>query len=269
MSSPFDAWIEDDEGAEPLTVIPDNSNAEASFDWYKDEDGDLFVNSFASSDEIPDEASVSSDPFQESNMEEDVFEEPEGYKKSITFADTIATPMGVDLGVDIGVDMGVDMQVSNSSLQSSLFFEEQKGSTKKLGEESEGGGSTSEDEEEEESDESKIKRQLMYTVGGVGFFALFGFGIQKIQSAISKNTDDVDAGGDVTNAADTLSNANDVASAAAGDGGSTYSSAASAAQTSGDIANVSFNTSASASQSNLSIAGFGMGGQGGGMSAVQ
>jgi hypothetical protein len=253
MASQFDAWIEDDEGAEPRTVSPDNENenAEGSFDWHKDEDGDLFVNSFVSLDEIPDEASISDDPFQKSNMEEDVLEEPEGYKKSITFADTIATPMGVD--------MGVDMQVSDSSLQSSLV----------LGDESEGrGGSTSEDEEEE-SDESKIKRQLMYTVGGVGFFALFGFGMQKILSALSKNTDDVDAGGDVTNAADTLSNSNDVASAAAGDGGSTYSSAASAAQTSGDIANVSINTSASASQSNLSIAGFGMGGQGGGMSAVQ
>ncbi len=80
MASQFDAWIEDDEGAEPRTVSPDNDNAEGSFDWHKDENGDLFVNSFVSLDEIPDEASISDDPFQESNMEEDVLEEPEGYK---------------------------------------------------------------------------------------------------------------------------------------------------------------------------------------------
>jgi hypothetical protein len=296
MSSPFDAWIEDNEGAEPRPVSPGNENdngsnldAEGSFDWYEgeDADGDWFGNPSEFLDAISDDASLgdpSSSLQEESNnnnivVEEEenvVLEEPEeGYKKTITFADTIATPMGVpvDMGVP-AVYMGVvDMQMSESSLQSSLLFGEQKGS-------SEGGGSTSEneddedEEEEEDSADAKIKRQLMYTFGGMGLFALLGFGIQKIQSAISKNnTDDIDAGGDITNTADTLSNANDVASMAAGDGGSsTYSSAASAAQTSGDIANVSFNTStASASQSNLSMAGFGMGGQGGtsGMSVMQ
>lgn len=106
-----------------------------------------------------------------------------------------------------------------------------------------------------EEEEKKIRRQLLYAVGGVGFFALFGFAMNNILKAFDKaaSNDDIDGGMDITNVTDQLSSANDIASAVAGDGGSSYSTAASAAQGTADIANAFFNASVSACQSQLGV----------------
>jgi hypothetical protein len=177
------------------------------------------------------------------------------YKKTITFADTIATPLGYQapecslrmldvFGEGAGVPQGKD--ASSTSLED--FVNGSKSFVSVV------------DSVEEE--EKKIRQQMLYAVGGVGFFALFGFAMKNILKVFGKaaNNDDVDGGMDITNATDQLSNANDIASAVAGDGGSSYSTAASAAQGTGDIANASFNASASASHSQLGV-GFSMGGQ--------
>lgn len=171
------------------------------------------------------------------------------YKKTITFADTIATPLGA-------------FQASETSLGGTLdVFGE--GTGKESNEEDfedmddESFASTVDSVDEEEK---AIKRKLLYAVGGVGFFALFGMAMKHILKLFDKasNDNDLDGGMDVTNATDQLSNVNDLATALGGDGGS--SNAALAAQGTADVANASFNASASASQSQLGV-GLASGGQ--------
>jgi hypothetical protein len=173
------------------------------------------------------------------------------YKKTITFADVIATPMGC--------------RAPECSLETLATFLGEEGYAQKKYSDSTSLGDFADDDESfasavdsVEEEEKKIRRQLLYAVGGVGFFALFGFAMKSILKVFDKavNNDAIDGGTDITNVTDQLSNANDIASAVAGDGGSSYSTVASAAQGTADIANASFN----ASQSQLGV-GFSMGGQ--------
>ena len=114
---------------------------------------------------------------------------------------------------------------------------------------------------EEDDPDKKIKRQMVFALGGVGLMALVGFGFKKIMNAFSKN-EDVDGGADVTNAvdaADAAANINDAATLAAsggGDGGTSSAAAAAAAQEATNQA--AFH--ASASQSQVGVGAFGFGG---------
>jgi hypothetical protein len=249
-------------------------------EWFMEEDGDWFGTSLASLDSSQQkqqnlqnlygsEGSMGDALLEESmqSMREmqtslgDDFVIPleiddlkPAYKKTITFADTIATPL--------------DYHASECSLETLDIFLEEESAQKKDASSTSLGDYADDDEsfvsavDSVEEKEKKIRRQLLYAVGGVGFFALFGFAMKNILKVVGKaaDSDDVDGGVDITNATDQLSNANDIASAVAGDGGSSYSTAASAAQGTGDIANASFNASASASHSQLGV-GFSMGGQ--------
>jgi hypothetical protein len=100
---------------------------------------------------------------------------------------------------------------------------------------------------------------MLYALGGVGFFALMGFAGKKVLKLFGntvKDTNDVDGGMDMTNVADQAANVNDLVTAVAGDGGSTYTSAATSATQNTAAFQAS---SASASQSQMSMTGgFGM-----------
>jgi hypothetical protein len=122
----------------------------------------------------------------------------------------------------------------------------------------------------EEDEDAKIKRHMMYALGGVGLLALVGFAIQKLLSCFAKN-DDPEVGLDITNAADVADaagNINDVATlAAANDGGSSAATAVATEATN----QAAFHASASASQSQNGVGAFGGVGNGGAqsMSAAQ
>jgi hypothetical protein len=107
---------------------------------------------------------------------------------------------------------------------------------------------------DEDDEDKKIHRQMLYNLGGVGFFALMGFAAKKVLNFFGntvEDTNDVDGGMDITNVADQAANVNDLASAVAGDGGSTYNSAAAAA-----VQNATaMQASDSASQSPMSMTG--------------
>jgi hypothetical protein len=189
--------------------------------------------------------------------------------KTIRFAAQIATPMGEFLAsqtslqsLDIFEGGDADGMDGSSSLQSSIINDEE------------------DDDEsfvsatlEEEDEETKIKRQMMYALGGVGLFALIGLGFKKIANAFSKN-DEPEVGLDITNAADVAdaaANVNDVATlAVANDGGSSV--AAMAVEANNQAA---FHASASASESQIGAGAFGFAGNQGaatgaqGMSAAQ
>jgi hypothetical protein len=252
-------------------------------EWFMDEDGDLFGTPFAT-DSLQ-QLHLQKMYFSDGSMGDALFEGSMGddfgitletddlkpvynttipaYKKKITFAEKIATPMVYQASgeaslvtLDVFGDGAGATQGNDASLTSlGDFVDDDESFTSAV------------DSVAEE--EKKIRRQLMYAVGGVGFFALFGFAMQNLLKVFNKaaNNDDVDAGVDVTNATDQLSNANDVASALTGDGGSSYSTAASAAQGTGDIANMSLNASANASHSQVGV-GFSLGGQPGGGAAL-
>jgi hypothetical protein len=190
------------------------------------------------------------------------FEEDPGCKKTISFADKIATPMGEDV-----------LLGSESSLQTlDIFGDETKATTMMdssgdVGDQDSFGVVIDEDEEDK-----NIRRQLMYAVGGVGCFALMGFAAKNLLKLFDKTVNDnqdIDGGMDISNAADGLTNTSDLATAVAGDGGSSATSAASATHAA--------EASASASQSQVGTAGGlgmnpgGTGGQAGGgqMSAAQ
>jgi hypothetical protein len=104
---------------------------------------------------------------------------------------------------------------------------------------------------DEDEEDKNIRRQVLYAVGGVGIFALMGFAGKKLLnlfSSTAKDTQDVAGGMDMTNVADQ-------AATVAGDGGSTYTSSATAATQN----TTAFQASASASQSQMSMTGgFGM-----------
>jgi hypothetical protein len=182
-----------------------------------------------------------------------IMEPDDGYQKTIRFAEFIATAFGEE---------GVGE--SECSLASFDLFDDE--GEKSLG--SNASGTYHDDEEEDE--DKKIKRSFMWAVGGVGLMALFGFGAQKLHQLFNRGGDEDEIEGAATNTADHLSSANDVASAASGDGGS--SSAATGVHATADMTNASLSmTSGSASQSQMSMVGFGWGGGGGGapMSAAQ
>ena len=196
-------------------------------------------------------------------------------RKTIRFASQIATPME-------GCSGFLDAAGIQNSTHSIDIFNDEGGNTSRLN--LDGSGSTQsslhdEDDDEdssfasavseEEDEETKIKRKMVYALGGLGVFALIGFGLKKLMNAFSKN-DDIEGGADITNVADATdaaTNINDVASLGVG-GGDGGSSAATAAAT--EAANeAAFH--ASASQSQNGFGAFGMAGnQGGaGMSAAQ
>jgi hypothetical protein len=109
-----------------------------------------------------------------------------------------------------------------------------------------------------DDEDKKIRRQMFYALGGVGFFALMGFAGKKVLKLFGNTVEDtnhVDGGMDITNVADQAANVNDLAAAVAGDGGSTYTSAAAAATQN----TTALQASASASHSQTSMTGgFGM-----------
>jgi hypothetical protein len=170
--------------------------------------------------------------------------------------------------------MGEDVLLgSESSLQTlDIFGDETKATTMMdssgdVGDQDSFGVVIDEDEEDK-----NIRRQLMYAVGGVGCFALMGFAAKNLLKLFDKTVNDnqdIDGGMDISNAADGLTNTSDLATAVAGDGGSSATSAASATHAA--------EASASASQSQVGTAGGlgmnpgGTGGQAGGgqMSAAQ
>jgi hypothetical protein len=192
------------------------------------------------------------------------FEEDPGCKKTISFADKIATLMGEDV-----------LLGSESSLQTLDIFEDETKATTMIDTSVDVGDQDSFDiaiDEDEDEEDKKMRRQLMYAVGGVGFFALMGFAAKNLLKIFDKTVNDnqdIDGGMDISNAADGLTHANDLATVVAGDGGSSATSAASATHAA--------EASASSSQSQVGTAGgLGMnpgatGGQAGGgqMSAAQ
>jgi hypothetical protein len=180
--------------------------------------------------------------------------EPE-HKKTITFANIIATPFGAQDG----------FWDSESSLQTLDIFRDESLnkpalSKSMLGDDDDDSFGSAIDEDE---DDKNIRRQMLYALGGVAFFALMKLAVKKILNfcgKTDKDMQDVDGGMDMTNVADQAANVNDLATAVAGDGGSTYTSvAASATQKS-----TAFQASTSVPQSKMSTTGgFGMNSGGG------
>jgi hypothetical protein len=185
--------------------------------------------------------------------------EPE--HKKTTFANIIATPFGEQ----------DDFLASESSLQTLDIFRDESSnkppSSKSMLGDSSGDMKDDDDDDDDDSfgsaideddDDKKIRRQMLYAIGGVGLFALMGFAgknLLKLFDKTVKDTQDVDGGMDMTNVADQAVNVNDLATAVAGDGGSTYTSAAASATQN----TTAFQASASASQSQMSMTGgFGM-----------
>jgi hypothetical protein len=180
--------------------------------------------------------------------------EPE-HKKAITFANIIATHFGAQAG----------FWDSESSLQTLDIFRDESFNKPPSSKSMDSSGDMGDDDDDsfgsaiDEDDEDKnIRPEMLYALGGVGFFALMGFAGKKVLKLFGntvKDTQDVDGGMDITNVADQGANVNDLATAVAGDGGSTYTSvAASATQNT-----TAFQASTSASQSQVSMTGgFGM-----------
>lgn len=106
------------------------------------------------------------------------------------------------------------------------------------------------DDEESVDEDTKLKRQLMMTAAGVGFMALFGWGLGKIRQIFEKN-DEADVAGDVIQGVNHATNTVPVADP--------QLLVAEAMQASADTANASI---ANASQSQTFYAGFGFGNNG-------
>jgi hypothetical protein len=161
--------------------------------------------------------------------------EPE-HKKTITFANIIATPFGAQAG----------FLVSESSLETLDIFRDesfykQPSSKNILGDSSDDMGDDSNDDDsfdsviDEDDEDKKIRQQILYAAGGMGVMAFMGFAGKKLLKMFDKtgnDTQDVGGGVDMTNVADQAANVNDLATAMAGDGGSSYTSAASTSQSS-------------------------------------
>ena len=207
------------------------------------------------------------------------------HQKTIRFAPQIATPMGED-SASTSHHMMMMMK-SETSLQSLDVFD-----TGQLGlgggsHHTDGSGSSGnhnsglssyndEDEDdnsfvsavsEEDDPDKKIKRQMLFALGGVGLFALVGYGFKKIMNAFSKDDTDLDAGADfahnAVDVADAAANANDVAGIAIGGDGGASSTAAASTTLATEATNgaATFHASASASQSQIGFGGgFGMAG---------
>jgi hypothetical protein len=187
------------------------------------------------------------------------FEEDHGREKTISFAVKLATQMEEDF-----------LLGSENSLQPDDIFRDETmmdSSGEDVGDQDSFGTAIDEEEEDEEEDEDKqIRRELLYAVGGVGFLALMGFAAKNLLKLFGKrfsDDQDIDGGMDISNAADGMSNANDVVTAVPGDGGSSPTSAASATHAT--------NASTSAPTGGLGMNPGGAGGQavGAQMSAVQ
>jgi hypothetical protein len=180
--------------------------------------------------------------------------EPE-QKKTITFANIIATPFGAQhvFLVSKFPSQTLDIFPDESS-------DEPPSSKSTLGDSSSDLGDFDDDSVsyaiDEDEDDKKIRRQLLYAFGGVGLFALLGFAGKKLLKLFDRtveDTQDVNGGMDMTNVADQ-------AAAVVGDGGSTYTSSAAVATEN----NIAFQASANASQSQMSMTGgFGMNPSGG------
>jgi hypothetical protein len=179
--------------------------------------------------------------------------EPE-HKKAITFANIIATTFGAQ----------DSFLVSETSLESLDIFRDESSnkppSSKSMLGDSSGDMGDNDDDSfgsaiDEDEEDKNIRRQMLYALGGVGFFALMGFAGKKILKLFDKtvkDTQDVDGGMmDMTNVADQAANVNDLAMAVVGDGGSTYTSVAASATQNTAAAQAS----ASASQSQMSMTG--------------
>ncbi|KAL3919286.1 MAG: hypothetical protein SGILL_003830, partial [Bacillariaceae sp.] len=120
--------------------------------------------------------------------------------------------------------------------------------------------SASSGDDSEDDEEKKIKRQMLWALGGIGAMAFFGWAGKKIMEKIFKS-DDPDVGGD-TYGLDNAVTANDIAtSAASGDGGTTIATTGTTAAAGGDggASAAAFNASASQSQSQIGFAYVGQG----------
>ena len=210
-------------------------------------------------------------------------------QKTIRFADQIETTIGEDndnnntnnnnnntrppLTSDASLHLSTLFggEASSRNLDTSTNNNTIDGEEKKQEEGREG-----KDEEEEERDPEKeaedaIKQNLMWTVGGMGVFALVSFVVKKIISCFSKARGDTDVGGDVANVTtDAVSNANDAMGLVVGGGGDGGASAVSSA-TAQAAAEASFHASTNLTQSQMALAGMAAGGDGGAgaMSVVQ
>ena len=196
-------------------------------------------------------------------------------EQSLTFLDVYGqsdndTPQN-SVGMD-GIAMGNE---SAESLESIQISDQNDGEDDDASFFSACSGEGSDDEE------TRIKRQLLWAVGGIGAMAFLGWAGKKIMNRLFNNDEDVDVGGAViTHRADDALTANDVATAAMhGDGGTTAATTGSAAAVVGDggttattlgttffagysgsATAATFNASASQSQSQIGFAY--VGGQG-------
>jgi hypothetical protein len=161
--------------------------------------------------------------------------EPE-HKKTITFANIIATPFGAQAG----------FSVSETSFESLDIFKDESfykppSSKHSMGNSSDDMGDESNDDDsfdsaiDEDDEDKQIRRQILYAAGGMGVMAFMGFAgkkLLKMFGSTANDTQDVGGGMDMTNVVDQAANVNDLATAMAGDGGSSYASAASTSQSS-------------------------------------
>jgi hypothetical protein len=138
-------------------------------------------------------------------------------EQSLTFLDVYGqsdndTPQN-SVGMD-GIAMGNE---SDESLESIQIGDQNDGEDDDASFVSACSGEGSDDEE------TRIKRQLLWAVGGIGAMAFLGWAGKKIMNRLFNNDEDVDVGGAViTHRADDALTANDVATAAMhGDAGTT------------------------------------------------
>ena len=167
-------------------------------------------------------------------------EEYDDHTTTIRFADNISTPIDCDLPASNTIEDEAEDDEYVSEL-------------------------TAEETDDEEDEDTKIKKQLAWAAAGMGMAALMGFAIKKLTNFFNKNAED---DSDLANVAETGIDVNDIAGAAMGDGGQS-SAFASAASSSADIANASFNASAQTSQTNFATFGLAGAKGGTGMSAAQ
>jgi hypothetical protein len=277
----------------PPALLPKKEIYGDDEEWFMDDEGHLFGMPLTDLPEKPQslqsQGLMMSDPFLNSgaitlggssgSLElQDAFtaQTPpkKVYKKTIRFADTVALPMAMSESSLETLDVFMQGASSHSKPPSS----------QSLGDFAAGDSDDDDDDDddddqsfataidEEDDQDKKIKRQMLFAIGGVGLLGLLGWGAQNLLRVFDRTvrTDsDIDGGMDITNAVDGIANVNDIATAVAsgGDGGTSIAATTAAQSSMTDAA--ALHASSTASQSQSFGAGFGFNPGGGGGAGAQ